>query len=61
MNNDKNYQVEVFTIQDNTLVISEWFDTEVEAIDYIEDSCHEDMLFGDSNVYEYRMNGETIC
>ena len=59
--NPTTYEVEVWNCEEDFLVETKTFETEVEALQYITVSIDEDMEYGDYETYEYFLNDELIC
>ena len=55
MNNEKNWRVEVYNVETNTVVITEWFDEFLEACNYAEREQRDDLTYGDENRYQYNI------
>ena len=55
MNNEKNWCVEVYNVELNTVVITEWFDEFLEACNYAEREQRDDLTYGDENSYQYNI------
>lgn len=55
MNNEKNWRVEVYNVETNTVVITEWFDEFLEACNYAEREQRDDLTYGDENSYQYNI------
>lgn len=55
MNNEKNWRVEVYNVETNTVVIVEWFSEFLEACNYAEREQRDDLTYGDENSYQYNI------
>ena len=55
MNNEKNWRVEVYNVEMNTVVITEWFDNMLEACNYAEREQRDDITYGDGDIYQYNI------
>lgn len=55
MNNEKNWRVEVYNVELNTVVLTEWFDEFQEACNYAEREQRDDVTYGDENSYQYNI------
>ncbi len=55
MNNEKKWRVEVYNVEMNTVVITEWFDEFLEACNYAEREQRDDLTYGDENSYQYNI------
>ena len=55
MKNEKKWRVEVYNVAAHTVVITEWFDTMVEACNYAEREQRDYLTYGDENSYQYNI------
>ena len=55
MKNEKKWRVEVYNVDEHTIVITEWFDSMEEACIYAEREQRDDITYGDQNSYQYNI------
>lgn len=55
MKNEKKWRVEVYNVDTNTVVITQWFDSMIEACNYAEREQRDDVTYGDEDSYQYKI------
>ena len=60
MKNEKKWCVEVYNVDMHTVVITEWFDSMIEACNYAEREQRDDVTYGDENSYQYNIQYMTL-
>lgn len=55
MQNEKKWRVEVYNVDTNTVVITQWFDSMIEACNYADREQRDDVTYGDENSYQYNI------